>query len=277
MDGGSIMIKISGIDITPESMEFYYTVGSVQKTTLDMLFSSSAAYRYASLDQLKFELDLRAKIVVVSIELAKSKFTFRTFRKSICNEEYWERTIEGGFLLKDGIKPSDAIRDIFLNSNKYGTECATAIVIVYYKALVEILPEDLFNELFQGIYLMNWGYLDSDLAIRTYQSVTDMLPGDCLYFKNPEVNPLTPEWQGENAIDLGNGLYYGHGIGIRNAEGIIEALNRQRKSDAKESAYLMDSATRPGFKRLSDEYHSTSVRHQDIYCSMSCLINKFTY
>ena len=245
------MINISGSDITPESMEFHYMEGSVPKTTLDKLSSSSVAYKYASLDQLKFELDLRANIVDAAIELGKSKFAFRTFRKSMCNADYWERTNEGGFLLKDGIMPSDAIRDIYNNSIKYGTECATAIVIVYYKALVGIFSEKQFNDLFQGIYLMNWGYLDSDLGIRHYQSVSDILPGDCRYFKNPDVNPLTPEWQGENAIDLSKGMYYGHGIGIRNAEGIIEALNRRRKSDAKESAYLMDSATRLGFKRLA--------------------------
>ena len=254
------MIKIPGSEITPESMELHYMVGSVQRITLDKLSSSSVAYKYASLDQLRFELDLRANIVNAAIELGNSKFAFRTFGKSVCNPDYWERTNEGGFLLKDGIKPSDAIRDIYNNSNEYGTECATAIVIVYYKAFVGIFPEKQFNDLFQGIYLMNWGYLDSDLGIRYYQSVSDVLPGDCLYFKNPEVNPLTPEWQGENTIDLGNGMYYGHGIGIRNAEGIIAVLNRKRKSDATESAYLLDSATRPGFKRLADRYYGTIDR-----------------
>lgn len=213
-------------------------------------------YKYDSFDQLKFELNLRRNIVDAAIELSKSKFSFRTFRKSMCNEDYWKRTNEGGFLLMTGIKPSDAVRDIYINSYKYGTECATAIVIVYYKALVEMLPENMFNELFRGIYLMNWEYLDSDLGIRHYHGVPDVLPGDCLYFKNPEVNPLTPEWQGENAIDLGNGLYYGHGIGIRRAEGIIEVLNRKRKSDAKESAYLLDSVTRPDFKSLAGRYYA---------------------
>ncbi|MHB1391687.1 MAG: protein-glutamine gamma-glutamyltransferase [Clostridia bacterium] len=254
------MIKISGSDMTPGSMEFHYMVGSVQRTTLDRLSSSSVVYKYDSLDQLKFELDLRANIVDAAIELSKSKFSFRTFRESICNTGYWERTNEGGFLLKDGIKPSDGVRDIYNNSNKYGTECATAIVIVYYKALVGILPENLFNDLFQGIYLMNWGYLDSDLEIRHYHSVSDILPGDCRYFKNPDVNPLTPQWQGENVIDLGNGMYYGHGIGIGNALDIINALNKQRKSDARESAYLLDSVTRPGFKNLADKYYGTLMR-----------------
>ena len=249
------MITISGSEITSDSMAFQYKAGSIQRKSLDKLSSSSVTYMYDSLKQLEFELDMRTGIVNAAIELSKSKLAFRTFRKSMCNTDYWERSNEGGFLVKDGIKPSDAIRDIYKNSHKYGTECATAIVIVYYKALVGIYTEEQFNDIFQGIYLMNWGYLDSDLGIRYYRSVSDILPGDCLYFKNPDVNPLTPEWQGENVIDLGNGTYYGHGIGIRNAEGVIEALNKQRKSEATQSAYLLNSATRPAFKLLADNYY----------------------
>jgi protein-glutamine gamma-glutamyltransferase len=249
------MITVSGSEITSDSMAFQYKAGSIPQKALDKLSLSSVTYMYASLKQLKFELDLRASIVNAAVELSKSKLAFSTFRKSMCNADYWERTNEGGFLLKDEIKPSDAIRDIYLNSLKYGTECATAIVIVYYKAIADIYPEELFNDLFQGIYLMNWGYLDSDLGIRHYQSVSDVLPGDCLYFKNPDVNPLAPQWQGENVIDIDNETYYGHGVGIRNAEGVIEALNKQRKSDATQSAYLLNSVTRPAFKLLADNYH----------------------
>lgn len=262
------MIKISDREISPEGTGFHYMVSSVQETTLIKLSSSNSVYKYASLNQLKFELDFRGKIVDAAKELGKSKFAFRTFRESMCNTDYWERTNEGGFLLKAGIEPAAAIRDIKNNSYKYGTECATAIVIVYYIALVGIFSEELFNELFQGIYLMDWGYLDTDLGIRHYQSVLDELPGDCLYFKNPDVNPMTPQWQGENVIDLGNGMYYGHGIGIRKAEGIIEALNRRRKIDAKESAYLLESATRPSFKRLADKYYGTSMRRLSVRHSL---------
>ena len=42
--------------------------------------------------------------------------TFKTFRKSICNLDYWDRTKEGGFILKNGVTPSDAIKDISINS-----------------------------------------------------------------------------------------------------------------------------------------------------------------
>ncbi len=250
------MITISGNAITPAGMAHQYPAGSIQSKVLNKLSSSSTPYRYASENQLRFELDLRAGIVKAAIDLSRSKLAFRTFQKSFCNTDYWERTNEGGFLVKGGVKPSDAIRDIYLNSQMYGTECATAIVIIYYKALIDIFPEEKFNYLFQGIYLMDWEYLDSDLGIKHFKSTSDVLAGDCLYFENPDYNPLTPQWQGENVIDLGNGTYYGHGVGIRNAAGIIEVLNTLRKKDATKSAYLSGSVTRPAFKLLANNYYT---------------------
>jgi protein-glutamine gamma-glutamyltransferase len=97
---------------------------------------------------------------------------------------------------------------------------------------------------------MNWKELDDSLGITTHSFVPEPLPGDCIYFKNPEVNPLTPQWQGENTIYHGGDKYYGHGIGLTTAQGIIDALNRHRKSGATQSAYLLNTATRLNFKRL---------------------------
>ncbi|MCT4566502.1 MAG: protein-glutamine gamma-glutamyltransferase [Maledivibacter sp.] len=248
------MIEISGSRIDTNDIINEYPRDGIEVKILEILYSSDRLYIYESLDELRFELNLRKNIISASRELNDSYFSFRTFRKSICNSEYWTRTAEGGFLIKEDVKPSDGIKDIFINSSMYGTECATAIVIVYYKALVDIYPEELFNQLFANIHLMNWHYLDRDLDIRYYEDV-DFLPGDCRYFKNPDVNPLTPEWQGENVIDLGDGTYYGHGIGIGTAEEIIEALNDNRKEDSTTSAYLLDSATRPNFKYLGEKYY----------------------
>ncbi|MDD4495708.1 MAG: hypothetical protein PHV32_15450 [Eubacteriales bacterium] len=39
---------------------------------------------------------------------------------------------------------------------------------------------------------------------------------------------LTPGWQGENAIYLGENRFYGHGAGIAKSDKIIRALNRHR-------------------------------------------------
>jgi len=252
----TIYINATGQTIDFNAFSGQYPPGSIERKILSILHSSTKTHAYSSSNQLEFELKLRKNIINASVNLFRSNMAFRTFRDSFCNPQYWYRTQEGGFLLKSGVKPSDAVRDIFLNGSMYGTECATAIVIVYYGALLNTLPERLFNELFEGIYLMDWKFLDSDLGIKTYPNPGVYLPGDCRYFRNPEVNPLTPEWQGENAIDLGNGTYYGHGIGIKTAGEIIEALNRNRISGAQQSAYLMDSVTLLDFKSLSEKYYN---------------------
>lgn len=250
------MIQIAGISTDINTIASQYPPASVERKILNMLSSSSELYTYASINELKFELGLRRSIIGAARELHGRRLSFAIFDDSRCNPAYWIRTEAGGFMVRGGVRPSDAVKDIYVNTYRYATECSTAIVIVYYKALVDVFPETLFNNMFSTIHLMNWRYLDDDIGIRLYRNQKVYLPGDCRYFKNPDVNPLAPEWQGENAIDLGDGTFYGHGIGIRPAAGIIDALNRRRVPGSQISAYLMDSATRPNFTHLARRYYS---------------------
>lgn len=246
------MIAIAGNIVNSEFINNIYKQNSIEKKITEIMMKSRNIYGYDSEKQLDFELKLRKSIIEAAKDLNKSKFAFKIFRKSTCNTDYWHRTLEGGFRLKEGVKPSDAIRDIYSNSSKYGTECSTAMVIIYYKALLDVLPEEVFNKLYSHIYLMNWQHLDRDLEIINQTKVPDYLPGDCRYIKNPSVDPLHPEWQGENVIDLGNGMFYGHGIGIATVERIIEELNKKRIKGSTISAFLMGYAKRQNYKRLSD-------------------------
>ncbi|MGK0465062.1 protein-glutamine gamma-glutamyltransferase [Clostridium sp.] len=233
-----------------------YKPNNIEREIITKMDISKERYEYNSLEQLQFELTLRKNIVIASVDVNESDMSFKVFRKSICNKKYWERTDEGGFLLKKGIKPSVAIKDISINSSKYGTECATAMIIVYYQALLNTFPEKLFNESFTKIHLMNWHYIDNLLYEAGYiEKQSDYLPGDRRYVYNPDVNPSTPEWQGENIIDLGGGRYYGHGIGIGSVYEVISELNEQRKDNATVSAYLLDSAARLDFKNLANIYY----------------------
>jgi protein-glutamine gamma-glutamyltransferase len=223
---------------------------------INMMDLSKERYEYSSTNQLQFELKLREDIVNASIDLNNGDMTFEVFRKSKCNPDYWDRTDEGGFTLKKGVLPSAGIEDISINSSKYGTECATAIVIIYYQALLKIFDVKLFNKLFPQIQLMNWHDIDKLLDAASYlEKRSDYFPGDRRYFENPDVDPVKPEWQGENVIYLGDGAYYGHGIGVENAEDIISELNKFRIENAKTSAHLLDVAARLDFKALSDIYY----------------------
>lgn len=244
------MIKFTGSEINPQTLISQYPKGSAEFEMFEKLSKSTKTYEYSDQDELTFEIGLRRNIINASLSLYRGRLGFRTFHESKCNEAFWDRSENGGFVLKKDIIPSDAINDIFINTRKYATECATAIVMIYYKAVLEAYSKDLFNKAFTEITLMNWQQMDEIMGVATYRKLSDYLPGDCRYFRNPDVNPLTPEWQGENAIDLGNGSYYGHGIGIGSQDRIIKALNANRIEDAQASAYLMDTATRPDFNGL---------------------------
>ena len=230
-----------------------YDQNSVEREILLALQNSPQTYSYRSVDELKFELSLRREIVAASRELYRSGMGFAVFEQTKANPDFWTITSNGGFRQKEGVKGSAAISDIFINGRQYATECATAMVIVYYKALLNLLGAERFDALFGNIYLMNWDIQEPLLReVGTPRSVAQHLIGDRAYFNNPDVSPDVPWWQGENVIVLPDSLYYGHGIGIQPADGIIRVLNSQRKEDATQSAYLMNTAARPSFRKLFD-------------------------
>lgn len=261
------MISISNTPFEISTLIGDYPPGSVESQLLEQMSSGAGSYRYDSLEQLKFELALRREIVGAAEALSRSGLRFAVFHKSKCNPDYWERTANGGFQLKSGANPSEAIRNIFTNGRKYATECATAMVIVYYGALLKVWPEETFNRLFPSIYLMNWHRLDPLLAeVGSPKKAADILLGDRCYFRNPQVDPKVPELQGENVIVLPKGLYYGHGVGIVTADQIIRMLNANRIEGATQSAYFMEnSAARPNFKKLENAAQSTASRPAQLH------------
>lgn len=242
------MIEIGGQSVQPAALYQSGSVSSLGKIILEQMSQSEQTYSYLSMEALKYEVRLRESIVAAAKDMNRSWATFATFEKSKGNSKYWDVDDKGVFKLKPGVRPSEAIRDIFKTGRKYAFECATAIVILYYKAVLDTMDESAFNQAFPNLRLYSWNY-DPDLGLQTHV-VADLLPGDVVYFKNPDVDPKNPEWQGENAVVMGDGTYFGHGVGIKSKEKMIAVLNRKRKPDATQSAYLMDEVTRPDFRNL---------------------------
>lgn len=231
------------------------TLSELERKILQDKQRSQAVYQYRSIDALEFELKMRKHTVEAAKALFASRASFATFARSKCNMYYWTRTGNGGFRLNRGVLPSTGINDIFINGNLYGFECAVAIIIIFYKAVLDTVGEAVFNTYFQNLFLRDWQY-DRDLRLITADNIYEAYPGDALYFKNPEHDPATPEWQGENVIMLDDNLYFGHGIGIETGQGIIAALNRMRWWGSRISAYLQDIIVFPDFEYL----RSLSVR-----------------
>lgn len=242
------MISIAGVHVDPNRLPAHWSQTAPAHHILSQMAAHQTVYSFTRPEELEFEIRLRISIMDESIGMEQSNVSFADFDNSRCNPAYWILTPQGGFRLRGNVRPSAAIRDIYWNGHLYSFECATAIIILYYKAVLNVIPDELFDRLFANLYLFSWEY-DRDLAVRTVRT-SEFLPADVLYFDNPDVDPLKPEWQGENAVNLGNGLYFGHGIGIRDAAGIITSLNRHRRRGATRSAHLLNQATNPGYLYL---------------------------
>lgn len=194
---------------------------------LQRLQNRPIRYVYQSMEHLHFEWSLRESLVDAAEGLNRSGVSFASFEDSRCNPAFWNRNARGGFELRPDVTPAEGIRDIWRNGRLYAFECATATVIVLYGGVLGSIREDAFNSLFRNLLLFDWHY-DSDLRLTEKNGKELALPGDVLYFKNPDVSPKTPEWQGENTIMLRENWYYGHGIGIANGQEIIRTLNHFR-------------------------------------------------
>jgi protein-glutamine gamma-glutamyltransferase len=220
----------------------------IERIIVQQMQEGPIVYSYSSMEELSFELKLRKNILASARSMNRNHSPFAVLKASRCNPQYWLLTDAGGFRLRNDVEPSVAIRDIYRNSSLYAFECATAIMIIYYHAVLNSVDEHLFNQLFQNLYLYSW-HSDSDLGIHNVKT-RHFLPGDVVYFDNPDFNPETPWWRGENAVVLEDGTYFGHGVGIRNAEQMIQDLNHVRKPASTQSAYLRNFVTRPSFKHL---------------------------
>lgn len=218
----------------------------IQKEIYLALENSSEVHQYDTQQEFAFDLQLRTNIIKAAKDLQKSEAKFAPFQTSKFNPKIWTK-IKYGYLLNSLILPSDAINDVFENSKEYAFECSTAIVIIYYRAVLQSISLSYFNTLFQRLLVWDWNY-DRDLGIITKKG-TSFIPGDVVYFYNPDFEH--PVWMGENAVFLGDNQYYGHGIGIQTEDGMVKALNTLRKKNATKSAYLLSQHSRLNYKYLA--------------------------
>lgn len=221
-------------------------------------------YHYASMEELRFELRTRRLLTEAADALNESGAQFASFNESRCNPRYWRRDERGGFMLLPFVTPAAGIRNIFEEGTQYAFECATAMVIVLYKGMLDSLGDMVFNLWFGGLLLYDWHY-DKDLQLVDSKKPQYAVSGDVQYFKNPDVAPEFAVWQGENVLRLPDGKFYGHGIGVKSAEDIIASLNTKRRPGSTTSAYMTDIVVHPDYPLLYRTLVGTgSTRGEDV-------------
>ena len=184
-------------------------------------------------------------------DMDKAAHSFALIKDHTFNPDFWVARGNGAFALKPGVKPSDAVKDIFANPDKYKFECATALVIVHYKAMMDLIGPNDFDTVAKNLQMGPWVYeqtlsqnwqiagngdVDADPARKN-----SLRAGDYTYFRNWDVSDKGREagWQGENVISLGNGQYYGHPFGVASGEHIVSYLNQHRNEGSTRSASML--------------------------------------
>ncbi len=203
-------------------------------------------------EALRDKVKIQKAMADASEEMGKAGHEFAVIKDHEANPAFF--TVDkptGTFKLKPGVKPSDAVKDIFANPDKYKFECATAMVIVYYKAMLETLGPKDFDRIAGDLEIGPWNY-ENDLARNLQISGTQadagpdfqasLRTGDYSYINTPDVSDDARRrgWQGENVIYLGNGKYYGHPFGVADSKTIVDYLNTERKTGSTRSAGLID-------------------------------------
>ncbi|SFP45510.1 protein-glutamine gamma-glutamyltransferase [Salibacterium halotolerans] len=239
------MLLISGTLFNPPSG---WMTGDVEQQILERLKDDPARHAYDSPEQLRFDILFRKHVVEAARALYQSGASFEVFAGTHANPAYWTVTNAGGLRLGYGVTPAWALEDIYKNGESYGFECATAVIIVFYYAALRTIGRHAFNQLFPNLYLYSW-HIDEDLGLTSVRS-TYLIPGDVVYFNNPDFDTDSPQWRGENAVLLMDDLFFGHGIGITGAEEIIRVLNELRQPGSQQSAYRTNVVTRADSRQL---------------------------
>ena len=153
------------------------------------------------------------------------------------NQELWWMGYGGKMGVRQNVRPSDAINDVFAHGEKYACECATGTLLILYKGILDAIGPKDFDVAFAKTRLFRWEIkADAFKAAEREGNLPGFWPGDHTYFKNPEFDPALPQWQGENVIYLGQGMFFGHGVGTKTGPEIIDALNNIRKPGATQEA-----------------------------------------
>jgi protein-glutamine gamma-glutamyltransferase len=170
------------------------------------------------------DIAFRAHVVQASKDLAASGASFSPSHETDkVNKELWTLGYGGRMQVRKWLpdgeigKPSTALRDIFQNGRQYGFECATAMMVIYHKAILDHVGDEAFDKMFsepRNLAFFRWDIEDTDFvdAKKLVHRPMPLQPGTHYYFENPDAAPENSAFRGENVLYLGDGQFYAHGI-----------------------------------------------------------------
>lgn len=219
-------------------------------------------------------------------ELSGKKVPFASSQSGVkFNDKFWEKTSDG-FRVKDGVKPSDAMKDYLANPSAYCLDCAMSSKMLTSAAAMRTVGAEKFDAAaakhggldvsfgeYKGLHKGTQSMVREDpkASASTVPPKSEPMgmdswvrnnekPGDAVYFRNPQAfeGAKRAGWGGENAIalgmnDKGEQLYFAHGVrpdrSIVTEQEIVDKLKTVTPNNAGK-VERMDEIYRPDFTKF---------------------------
>jgi len=179
-------------------------------------------------DDLFGDLAFRQRVAQAARDLAASGASFSGCQENdSVNKDLWTLGYGGRMQVRKFLEagklgsPAVALKDIFEHGRRYGFECASAMMVLFHKAILDTVGDTIFDKMFtEPAYLkiFRWELKDNDYLEleQIEQGKSDLVPGSHYYYKNPDASAANSAFGGENVVYLGseNGqrMFYAHGV-----------------------------------------------------------------
>lgn len=280
---GRILSEMTGGRVSVQDSPYSGTRGVIDAQDRFVRTGANGRQEVGGLGERRFnEITFRMNVIRAAKDLAASGAQFSGDQKSDkVNKTLWTLGYGGRMQVRKFVddrgnlgSPAKAIRDIFQNGRQYGFECATAMMVIFHKAILDTIGDAAFDAFFtepRYLTFFRWSEKDDDyLALERVEQKDDKLvAGSHYYYKNPDASDANSAFSGENVIYLGerNGerLFYAHGVIGRDGnylvtEGeLLRSLSSLRRPGATQQPFRADFSYSLNAHKLA-EMARTTVR-----------------
>jgi hypothetical protein len=221
-------------------------------------------YEYEGPGELWNDLTIRLRIIEAAAAFnAKGHGFAGDDLANIKGSKHWERqdvaliipmgdkkVLVPGIVWKRGPKSSlsEAVDELYSKKGSY--DCASAISVIVLKAFTESyksVRKEFLKEERMVVIAGGYTFPTDPSPSKDMITVKDkvLIPGDICYFFNP--GSKRGVWLRENAIYLGDGRFFGHGIGIKSYQEMAGTLYGHSGS-VWQFPYLLEQKGRPNPK-----------------------------
>lgn len=147
------MIVIGRSIVHPYITNEYEPFAAEKQQILSIMAGNQEIYSFRTSDELSFDLNLRVNIITSALELFQSGFQFRTFQQSFATLNIG-KNVSWRIRAPSKHTPFHCHTRYFQNGKLYGTECATAMIIIFTKLYYHCMRKKLSTVSLQTFYFI---------------------------------------------------------------------------------------------------------------------------